>query len=272
MWAAPIGAFGAIAFTVGKFGAGSLVSLGKLLGGFYVTCLIFVFGVLWPVAHWCGFSLFKLIRYIREELLIVFATTSSETVLPQLMTQARRPGLRGKHRRPGDSDGLFVQSGRDVPVPCDDDGIFGAGDQHAPGHLAAAGAAGRAAAVVERRCGSCRRGLRRAGRDDCIDGNDSGREHRAGARNSPADVGGIDADECGRERGRDDRGREVGARAGRRDDFTRLSTEDWRLRLRASAASAPRLRRRVQNLLEPVEHLHGREALLRRWRWARAFP
>ena len=85
MWAAPIGAFGAIAFTVGKFGAQSLVSLGKLLGGFYVTCLVFVFGVLWPVAHWCGFSLFKLIRYIREELLIVFATTSSETVLPQLM-------------------------------------------------------------------------------------------------------------------------------------------------------------------------------------------
>jgi aerobic C4-dicarboxylate transport protein len=87
MWAAPLGAFGAIAFTVGKFGAGSLVSLGKLLGGFYVTCLIFVFGVLWPVAHWCGFSIFKLIRYIREELLIVFATTTSETVLPQLMTK-----------------------------------------------------------------------------------------------------------------------------------------------------------------------------------------
>lgn len=85
MWAAPLGAFGAIAFTVGKFGAGSLVSLGKLLGGFYVVCLIFVFGVLWPVARWCGFSIFRLIRYIREELLIVFATTSSETVLPQLI-------------------------------------------------------------------------------------------------------------------------------------------------------------------------------------------
>ena len=85
MWSAPIGAFGAIAFTVGKFGANSLVSLGKLLGGFYVICLIFIFGVLWPVAAWCGFSIFKLIRYIREELLIVFATTSSETVLPQLM-------------------------------------------------------------------------------------------------------------------------------------------------------------------------------------------
>ena len=85
MWAAPLGAFGAMAFTVGKFGAGSLLSLGKLLGGFYVTCLIFVFAVLWPIAAWCGFSLFKLLRYIREELLIVFATTSSETVLPRLL-------------------------------------------------------------------------------------------------------------------------------------------------------------------------------------------
>jgi aerobic C4-dicarboxylate transport protein len=92
MWAAPLGAFGAIAFTVGRFGAGSLVSLGKLLAGFYVICLIFIFGVLWPVAHWCGFSIFKLIRYIREELLIVFATTSSETVLPQLMTKLERLG------------------------------------------------------------------------------------------------------------------------------------------------------------------------------------
>jgi len=92
MWAAPIGAFGAIAFTVGKFGAGSLISLGKLLGGFYVTCLIFVFGVLWPVAAWCGFSIFKLIRYLREELLIVLATTSSETVLPPLMRKLETLG------------------------------------------------------------------------------------------------------------------------------------------------------------------------------------
>jgi aerobic C4-dicarboxylate transport protein len=87
MWAAPLGAFGAIAFTVGRFGAGSLLSLGKLLGGFYLTCLIFIFGVLWPICGWCGFSLLKLIRYIREELLIVFATTSSETVLPRMMAR-----------------------------------------------------------------------------------------------------------------------------------------------------------------------------------------
>ncbi|AMN42655.1 C4-dicarboxylate transporter DctA [Rhodoplanes sp. Z2-YC6860] len=92
MWAAPIGAFGAIAFTVGKFGSGSLLSLGQLLISFYLTCLIFVFGVLWPIAHWCGFSLPKLIRYIWEELLIVFATTSSETVLPRMIAKMQAAG------------------------------------------------------------------------------------------------------------------------------------------------------------------------------------
>ncbi len=92
MWAAPIGAFGAIAFTVGKFGTGSLVSLGKLIVAFYITCLVFIFLVLWPIAHWCGVSLFKFIRYIREELLIVIATTSSETVLPRMISKLEALG------------------------------------------------------------------------------------------------------------------------------------------------------------------------------------
>jgi aerobic C4-dicarboxylate transport protein len=92
MWAAPIGAFGAIAFTVGKFGTGSLFSLGKLLISFYVTCLIFIFAVLWPISHWCGVSLFRFIRYIREELLIVIATTSSETVLPRMIAKLEALG------------------------------------------------------------------------------------------------------------------------------------------------------------------------------------
>jgi aerobic C4-dicarboxylate transport protein len=87
MWTAPIGAFGAIAFTVGKFGVGSLASLGKLLGGFYLTCIIFIIVGFAPLARLCGFSLLKLIRYIREELLICIATTSSETVLPRLMSK-----------------------------------------------------------------------------------------------------------------------------------------------------------------------------------------
>ncbi len=92
MWAAPLGALGAIAFTVGKFGAGSLLSLGKLLLAFYATCLVFIFLVLGPIARWAGFSLLKLIRYIREELLIVLATTSSETVLPRMIVKMEKAG------------------------------------------------------------------------------------------------------------------------------------------------------------------------------------
>src|SRR5437660_4003740 len=87
MWVAPIGAFGAIAFTVGKFGVGSLASLGRLLAGFYLTCVIFVIIALGPVARYCGMSLVKLIRYFWEELVICIATTSSETVLPGMITK-----------------------------------------------------------------------------------------------------------------------------------------------------------------------------------------
>jgi aerobic C4-dicarboxylate transport protein len=92
MWAAPLGAFGAIAFTVGKFGVGSLASLGRLLGEFYLICMIFVIVALGPVARLCGFSLIKLIRYIWEELLICIATTSSETVLPRMISRLEHLG------------------------------------------------------------------------------------------------------------------------------------------------------------------------------------
>ena len=92
MWTAPIGAFGAIAFTVGKFGVGSLASLGKLILGFYLTCVVFIAVAFVPIARICGFSLLKLIRYIKEELLICIATTSSETVLPRIMDKLEQLG------------------------------------------------------------------------------------------------------------------------------------------------------------------------------------
>jgi len=92
MRAAPIGAFDAMAFTVGEFGAGSLFSLGKLLASFYITCLVFIFAVLWPICRWCGFSLLQFLRYIREELLIVIATTSSETALPRMIAKLEAAG------------------------------------------------------------------------------------------------------------------------------------------------------------------------------------
>jgi aerobic C4-dicarboxylate transport protein len=85
MWLAPLGAMGAIAFTVGKFGIGSLASLGALVGEFYLTCLLFIVIVLGPIAWWNGVNLWSLTRYIRTELLVVFGTSSSESVFPQLV-------------------------------------------------------------------------------------------------------------------------------------------------------------------------------------------
>ena len=92
MKAAPIGAFGAMAFTIGKYGVGSLVSLGALMATFYATCLIFVFVVLGAIARFNGFSIWKFIKYIREELLIVLGTSSSEAALPRMMLKMENLG------------------------------------------------------------------------------------------------------------------------------------------------------------------------------------
>lgn len=89
---APIGAFGAMAFTIGKYGLASLVPLAKLMGSFYLTCALFVFVVLGFIAKMTGFSIFKFIRYIKEELLIVLGTSSSESALPALMRKLENLG------------------------------------------------------------------------------------------------------------------------------------------------------------------------------------
>lgn len=91
---APLGVLGAIAFTVGKYGLGSLKQLGMLVVLFYSAVLIFVFGVLGLILRFSGFSLFKLLRYLREELAVVFATTSSDSVLPQIMAKLKHMGIR----------------------------------------------------------------------------------------------------------------------------------------------------------------------------------
>jgi len=94
MKVAPIGAFGAMAFTIGKYGVGSLLSLGQLMGAFYLTCLLFIFGVLGVVARVHGFSVWKFVKYIKEELLIVLGTSSSESVLPRLMGKMENLGAK----------------------------------------------------------------------------------------------------------------------------------------------------------------------------------
>ncbi len=92
MRAAPIGAFGAIAFTIGKYGVEALVNLAWLVGSFYVTSLLFVLVILGTVARLCGFSIFKLIRYLKAELLLVLGTSSSESALPSLMEKMEKAG------------------------------------------------------------------------------------------------------------------------------------------------------------------------------------
>lgn len=94
MKAAPVGAFGAMAFTIGKYGVGSLLSLGKLMGTFYLTCLIFIFVVLGLISMIHGFSIWKFIKYIKEELFIVLGTSSSESVLPRMMAKMENLGVK----------------------------------------------------------------------------------------------------------------------------------------------------------------------------------
>ena len=89
---APIGAFGAMAFTIGRYGIGSLVQLGQLMAGVYITCALFVVIVLGFVARLAGFSIFKFLRYIKEEIFITVGTSSSEAVLPRMMSKLEHLG------------------------------------------------------------------------------------------------------------------------------------------------------------------------------------
>ena len=92
MYAAPVGAFGAMAFTIGKYGIGALFNLGALIGTFYATSLLFVVLVLGTIARLAGFSLWGLVKYIRDELVLVLGTSSSESAMPSLMEKLERAG------------------------------------------------------------------------------------------------------------------------------------------------------------------------------------
>ncbi|NIG87109.1 dicarboxylate/amino acid:cation symporter [Serratia symbiotica] len=91
---APLGAFGAMAFTIGKYGIGTLVQLGQLIACFYITCILFVVVVLGSIARANGFSIFKFVNYIKEELLIVLGTSSSESVLPRMLGKMEKLGCK----------------------------------------------------------------------------------------------------------------------------------------------------------------------------------
>ncbi|CAN5195195.1 dicarboxylate/amino acid:cation symporter [soil metagenome] len=105
MKAAPLGAFGAMAFTIGKYGVGTLANLALLVGSFYATSLLFVIVILGAVARLAGFSIFKLIGYLKAELLLVLGTSSSESALPSLIEKMERAGC------PKSIVGLVVPTG-----------------------------------------------------------------------------------------------------------------------------------------------------------------
>jgi Na+/H+-dicarboxylate symporter len=123
---APIGAFGAMAFTVGRYGLGSLVALGKLMAGVYITCGLFVFVVLGAIASATGFSLIKFLKYIAEEILIVLGTSSSESALPRIMAKLEHLGC----AKP--VVGLLVQSGWHIHLHDDGRDLRRAGQRRAP--------------------------------------------------------------------------------------------------------------------------------------------
>lgn len=92
MKVAPVGALGAMAFTIGKYGLGSLAQLGQLMGSFYITCIVFIVVVLGGILKYTGFNIFRLMAYIKEELLIVLGTSSSEAALPSLINKLEKVG------------------------------------------------------------------------------------------------------------------------------------------------------------------------------------
>src|SRR4029078_12836109 len=105
MAVAPIGAFGAMAYTIGNFGVASLLTLGRLMACVYITMAIFIFAVLGGIARLSGFSLWKLLRYIRDEIVVVLGTSSSEAVLPRLINKMENYGC------PRSVVGLVVPAG-----------------------------------------------------------------------------------------------------------------------------------------------------------------
>ena len=216
MKAAPIGAFGAMAFTIGKYGLGTLLSLGSLMLGFYATCLIFVFGVLGLVCRFCGFSIFKFIRYIKEELLIVLGTSSSESVLPRMLAKMENLGA--------DKSvvGLVIPTGYSFNL----DGtciyltmaaVFLAQATNTDLSLSQQLAPDRHPAPdLQGRGRRHRLGLHRACRHALVARDGAGRKHRADPRRRSVHVRGAGPDQSGRQWRGDDRRRQMGRRARRR--------------------------------------------------------
>ena len=186
---APLAAFGAMAFTVGKYGLGSVVSLGKLMGTMYITCFLFVAVVLGGIARLSGFSLWKFLKYIKDELFTVLGTSSSESVVPQLMRKLEHAGVVEAGGGPGRSGGPHLQPRRPVHLLHDGGDLHRPGDQHAADDDRPARVLGVLLLTSKGSAGVTGSGLHHAGRDAGLDGQDPGCGHGAAARGRPLHVG-----------------------------------------------------------------------------------
>ena len=209
MKTAPLGAFGAMAFTVGNFGVGTLAQLGLLMACFYATCVLFVAVVLNGIARLHGFSVWRFIKYIKEELFIVYGTSSSESALPRLMAKLENLGVRrsvvGLVIPAGysfnlDGTAIYLTHRRRVHRP---------GDQYPARFAAPADAARRAPRHFERVRRRSRRGPHRSRGDHFGLGCHSGRGRRARPRHPSVHGRGDGGHESDWQRRRHDRGGEV---------------------------------------------------------------
>jgi aerobic C4-dicarboxylate transport protein len=210
---APIGAFGAMAFTVGRYGLGSLLSLGKLMIGVYATCLFFIFIVLGSIAASVGFSMLKFLRYIGEEILIVLGTSSSESALPRLMAKLEYLGC----AKP--IVGLVVPTGYSLPrwyIHLHDHGggVRRPGQRGAPDARPGAGNPRRPSSDVEGGGGGHRQRLRHAGRDPLVDAHGAGGRAQPVAGHRSVHVGGPRPHQPRRQRRGHHRGQPLGERVG----------------------------------------------------------
>jgi len=205
---APIGAFGAMAFTIGKFGIGSLVSLGQLLLTVYITCALFIVLVLGGVARAAGFRFWKVIRHIKEEIFIQLGTSSSEAAMPGLMEKLERVGC----AKPvvGVVVPVLVQSRRHVHLPHVRRAFPRAGDRYADERDGSDRAARCDVAHLEGRGRHHRQRLYRAGGDDLDDGEHPARGARRDLWHRSVHVGNSRAHQSHRQRRRDPRDLEVG--------------------------------------------------------------
>ena len=203
MKVAPLGAFGAMAFTVGTFGLQTLLPLGRLMLDVYLTMFLFIFVVLNLIMRWYGFSLWAYLKYIREEILIVLGTSSSEAALPGHDGQARAIRVRAAGGGARDSDGVLVQPRRHEHLSLDGDGLPRAGLRRAADDRSAARDPRGADDHLEGRRRRHRLGIHRAREHARGDEGRADRGHRAAPRRRPLHERGARDHEPHRQRRRD---------------------------------------------------------------------